>query len=52
MSFFRILAMEATSITCVIFAGLLALQGLGGWGWFLGVAVLTTVSTYKTEQSK
>lgn len=25
---------------CVLFAGVLALKGLDGWGWFLLVAVL------------
>lgn len=29
---------------CVIFAGLLAMEGKPGWGWFLFVAALITCS--------
>jgi len=50
MSFLRILVMEATSIVCAVFAGLLALNGLDGWGWFLGIAVLSAVSSVKSEK--
>lgn len=46
-----------TSITCVIFAGLLALDNCDGWGWFLVVSLLhikntTTDNKPKKEESK
>ncbi|EJP3721845.1 hypothetical protein NUR08_004414 [Salmonella enterica] len=31
-------------LLCVIFAGLLAMEGRSGWGWFLFVAALITCS--------
>ncbi|EJP3659496.1 hypothetical protein NUR12_001077 [Salmonella enterica] len=33
-----------TPLLCVIFAGLLAMEGKPGWGWFLFVAALITCS--------
>lgn len=36
------LASNATSITCVIFAGLLCLRGHPAWFWFLMVGFLTS----------
>jgi len=35
----------STPIICAVFARLLALRGLDGWGWFLVIALLTTGTT-------
>ncbi|HFW4797466.1 TPA: hypothetical protein ACIBS5_002857 [Salmonella enterica subsp. diarizonae serovar 60-67:z35:-] len=35
----------ATPVICAIFAGLLAMEGKSGWGWFLFAAVLIMCST-------
>lgn len=34
----------STPIICAIFAGILAMEGKSGWGWFLFVAVLIMCS--------
>jgi hypothetical protein len=49
--FLQVLAMEATAIACVVMAGLIALEGKDGWGWFLLIACLTTVS-YSSKTPK
>lgn len=49
--FLQFLALEATSIACVVMAGLIALEGKDGWGWFLFIAVMTTVS-YRSEKNE
>lgn len=35
-----LLVCNAATITCVIMAGLLGLEGRSGWGWFLLVGLL------------
>ncbi len=44
-----LIAMEACSITCAVFAGLLAYHERPGWGWFLLIAALTTVTNWKPK---
>jgi len=46
-----LLAANATSIAAVIIAGQLAMAGKPDWGWFLTVAVITTV-VYSKADSK
>lgn len=36
----------ALSSVCFVFAGLLALTGASGWGWFLIVGLLTVSCAY------
>jgi hypothetical protein len=36
-----ILACTIPSIACVVGAVVLALNGIGGWGWFLFIALIT-----------
>lgn len=43
----NLLILEAASIICASAAFALAYIGKPGWGWFLFVAILTSVSTYK-----
>lgn len=39
------LAIAFTPMTvCLVFAGVLAYHKLPGWGWFLGISVLFTLS--------
>jgi hypothetical protein len=45
-----LLILEACAIVCAVFAGLLAYAGKDGWGWFLGMALLTTVSSYGSKK--
>lgn len=35
-----LLVCNAATITCVIMAGLISLEGRSGWGWFLLVGLL------------
>lgn len=44
-----ILAANAVSILCVVAAALLALSGVGWWGWFLLVAALCAVYPTKIK---
>jgi len=38
------------AITCAVFAGLLALNHISGWGWFLAIALFTIPSiSYKKK---
>jgi hypothetical protein len=37
-----LLAANLCSVACVVGAILLALHGIGGWGWFLLIAVMTS----------
>jgi hypothetical protein len=41
MDILLILAVNAVSITLVVFAGILCLRQKEGWGWFLFAAILT-----------
>lgn len=43
----QLLIMEMASMICAAAAFYLAAHGIEGWGWFLAVAVLTTVSSVK-----
>lgn len=45
MDILMILAVNAVSITLVIFAGILCLRQKEGWGWFLFAAILTFSSS-------
>lgn len=44
--------LEAASITFAVFAGLLALNGMDGWGWFITAALLSGVSSVKSGPKK
>lgn len=40
------------AILCAIAAGILAYNGIEGWGWFLVVAVLTCATNVNTGEGK
>lgn len=53
MTGLTILLANGGTITAVVIAGLLAFNDKPGWGWFLGVGVLLTVSlTYRGDKSE
>lgn len=39
-----LIAANLISITCVVFAGIIATKGQTGWGWFLFCAVVCSAS--------
>lgn len=39
-------------IFCLVIAGLIAIKGHDGWGWFLFAAILTSDITIKTKGGK
>lgn len=45
-----LLILSLASITCVIGAIIILLQGMPGWGWFLFVAWLTSPSSSHIKQ--
>ena len=44
MSFFIIIATQLGRIACIAGAVILAVNGIGGWGWFLVVAIYSGVT--------
>jgi len=52
MRVLQILVMEAASITFAVFAGLLALNALDGWGWFMAASLICGVSSVGGTQKE
>tara|TARA_R110000868_G_scaffold29897_9_gene111264 strand:+ start:3043 stop:3204 length:162 start_codon:yes stop_codon:yes gene_type:complete len=49
---FILLLCSLTSIACVIGAIILALHSIGGWGWFLLIAILTNPCNINGSEEK
>lgn len=47
-----LLASNLTSLAAVVFAGMLAMEGKPGWGWFLTISVITVTSKFGTKDAK
>lgn len=49
---FIYLVAESVAITSMLIAGLLAYNDKSGWGWFLAIAVVSQVGSYKQEKQE
>jgi hypothetical protein len=40
-------------LACIVFAGIMAIKGVGGWGWFIfGAAITGTELKFKSNDKK
>lgn len=39
------------AVLCIVLAGLLVMRGIGGWGWFLFVAILVVPGRIRTGKA-
>lgn len=47
MNWQHILTMNSVALACVVVAGCMAINHVGGWGWFLLIGAITTTNSYK-----